>query len=303
MSRYCNAAAMLFSTRASRGAKDAGDIVLKETADALESMRGYGLDLIVLSEGVEAFGQTIDTAEDVTAPGPFLSLYLDFAAKEKCTVAGSVKIRENGCVHNSIAFVTPDGRIAGVYHKTFLTDGEITSGLTPGKGAVVADSPAGLLGGAVCFDLNFDMIRDGYRAKKPGIICFASMYHGGLMQKLWAYHCRSYFISALPFIGGGILDPFGRAVALSDCYTAHPSARINLDYVMVHLDFNRDTFPAIRKKYRDEVTIDIPADIGPALMFSNTEKRTAMDIVREYGLELLDDYLDRMIIANEKNRA
>lgn len=302
MSRYVHVSSLLFSTRASRGAKDAGDIVLKETSDALNNMRGYGLDLIVLSEGVEAYGQTPDTAEEVANPGPFLSLYLDFAAKEQCTIAGSVKIRENGRAHNSIAFVTPDG-IAGVYHKTFLTDGERASGLASGKGAVVVDTPAGALGGAVCFDLNFDMIRDGYRAKKPEILCFASMYHGGLMQGVWAYQCRSYFISALPFLGGGIIDPFGRPVAISDCYTPHPKARINLDYVMVHLDFNRDHFPAIEKKYREEVTVDVPANVGPALIVSNTEKHTAEDIAKEFGLITLDDYLTRSIRANAENRA
>ena len=301
MARYVNVSSILFSTRAVRGAKDAGGIVLKETSDALNNMRGYRFDLIVLSEGVEAFGQTNDTAEEIANPGPFLSLYLDFAAKEQCTIAGSVKIRENGRAHNSIAFVTPDG-IAGVYHKTFLTEGERESGLASEKGAVVVDTPAGSLGGAICFDLNFDMIRQGYIANKPEILCFASMYHGGLMQGLWAYQSRAYFISALPFLGGGIIDPFGRPVAISDCYTPHPRARINLDYVMVHLDKNRDHFPAIEKKYREEVSVDIPANVGPALIVSNTEKRTAEDIVREFGLETLDEYMERSVKANEGNR-
>ncbi|MBN1673123.1 MAG: carbon-nitrogen hydrolase family protein [Kiritimatiellae bacterium] len=302
MARFVHAAAVLFATRAERGAKDAGRIVLAETRETLDGLRGYGLDLIVLSEGVEAYGLTIETAEEVAKPGPFLSLYLEFAARERCTIAGSAKIREAGRVYNSIVFVTPAG-IAGAYHKSFLTDGEIADGLASGRGAVTVETPAGRLGGAICFDLNFGALLDGYRANRPEILCFASMYHGGLMQAQWAYQCRAYFVAALPFIGGGILDPFGRPVALSDCYTQHPCARINLDYVMVHLDKNREKFPDIRRKYRHAVSVDIPADIGPALIVSHTEQRTAAEVVAEFGLEPLDDYLARAIAANEKNRA
>ena len=307
MARFVNVASTLFTagggydTRGERGKKATKEAAFKHVKDVLQSLKGYGLDLIVLSEGVEALGQDMDEAEETKKPGRFLSLYLDYAAKEKCHIAGSVKIREKGKVFNSIAFVSPDG-ILGAYHKTNLTQGEIDNGHASGKGAVVVDSTIGRLGGAVCFDLNFEPVRNEYAALKPDILCFASMYHGGLMQTLWAYQCRSYFIAALPFLGGGILDPFGRPLAVSDCYTAHVRARINLDRAMVHLDYNRDKFPDIERKYLGEVIIDTPPNIGPALIYSLTDKRTAMDVVREFGLELLDDYLARMEKANKKNR-
>ena len=102
MARLVNVASVLFSTRAQRGAKDAEKIVLEETGRDLESLKGYGLDLVVLSEGVGDVGQTPETAEEIENPGPFLKLFSKFAASENCHVAGCVKTREGDHAYNSI---------------------------------------------------------------------------------------------------------------------------------------------------------------------------------------------------------
>jgi predicted amidohydrolase len=217
-------------------------------------------------------------------------------------VAGSIKLREHGRVYNALAFIGPDGRVLGTYSKTFLTRGEVEQGLTPGPGAVAVDTPVGRLGGAICFDLNFTELVEQNARLRPDIIAFASMYHGGLMQGYWAYQCRANFVSALPFIGGGILDPFGRPVALTDCYTKVVMADVNLDRVMAHLDFNQEKFLAIRKKYGRDVCIDIPANIGSALITSTVPDRTAAEIAAEFELELLDDYFASSIRDNRKSR-
>lgn len=304
MARFAKIASVLFKTKAQRGAADAREIVLCETAETLEGLKGYGLDLVVFCEGVEAYAQAVEQAEEVSRPGTLLQLYAAFAREQRCHVAGSMKIRENGCVYNSIAFFGRDGAVLGCYHKVNLTTyGEIPAGLTSGAGPVVVETDIGRLGGIVCFDLNFEEIRRQYRALRPDILCFASMYHGGFMQQLWAYECQGFFVSALPFIGGGILDPFGRPVAMTDCYNAVARARVNLDRAMVHLDLNWPKLPEIERKYGDEVRIDIPPNLGPALVYSESDKRSVMDIVKEFGLELLDDYFERSAKMNAANRA
>jgi predicted amidohydrolase len=217
-------------------------------------------------------------------------------------VAASLKTERGGKCYNSIAFLDPKGEVLGVYDKTNLTDGERQGGLTPGSGAVVVESAIGRLGGLICFDLNYDNVLAGYRRLKPDILAFASMYHGGLMQQVFAYQCRSFFASALQFNGCGILDPFGREVKVTDCYTSIARATVDLDRVMVHLDFNRDKFPDIERKYGREVTVDIPPNLGPALITSRSDKRSADDLVREFGLETLDAYLERSTRANDEKR-
>ena len=302
MARYVHVASVLFETRADRGGCDAHEVVLRETAATLSSLEGYGLDLVVFGEGVGALGQTRDQAEEVSRPGPFHKLYSDFASRERCCVAGSLKLREGKNVFNSLAFVGPDGKVLGAYHKTNLTIGEIEDGLRSGRGAVVVDTPVGRLGGIICFDLNFEPLRQQYRALRPQILTFASMYHGGLMQGIWAYDCRAYFVSAIHIEGCGILDPFGRPVKLTDCYTRVARATINLDYAIAHLDYNREKFTRLEKEFRGDIAVDIPANVGSALITNVTDRYVLSDVIRELGIELLDDYFARARAANDRNR-
>lgn len=298
MANFKRVASVQFETVSERKAPEAGEIVLAETTRVMETLRGFGLDLVVFGEGVEAHGMTVETAEELARPGPFLNLYRDFARREGCTVAGSVKLRRGSKVHNSIAFLGPGGEVLGSYDKSFLTMSELEDGLSPGSGPSVVPTPAGRLGGIICFDLNFEELRQAYRTLRPDVLCFASMYHGGLMQQMWAYDCRAFFISALQFHGCGVLDPFGRPRSLTDCYRSVAMATINLDRVMVHLDFNRDTFADIERRYLGEVVVDVPANVGSALIYSLSEKRSALEVAEEFGLELLDDYFTRAREAN-----
>lgn len=300
MSRFVNVAAAQFSTKAEYGAPDAGRIVVEETRRLLESLKGYDLDLLVLSEGIYACAQ-YDAPEAPENPGPLLSLYSAFAAEEKCVIAGSAKTIVEGNAYNSIVFYGGQGELIGAYHKNYSTQSEIENGLKSGRSAELIDTPAGKLAGVICFDLNFEKILWKYRELKPDIIVFPSLFHGGFKQALWAYECRAFFVSAVQMTGGGILDPHGQPVALMNNYVPVPKARVNLDRVMIHLDYNRDKFPEIEKKYGEEVTLDIPPYIGSAILYSNTEKRTAEDIVDEFQLERLDDYFAKMEIANERN--
>jgi predicted amidohydrolase len=302
MAKYVKIASALFETQAERDTKDAKKIVIGELNTLFQTLESYNLDLVVLSEGVAAYAQSTDEAESVSSPGDIMSVYMEFAVKEKCHIAGSIKLEENGKVYNSIVYIGPKGNILGAYHKVNLTIGAIERGHSSGTHAVIVDTEIGRLGGAICFDLNFEAIRKEYIALKPDIITFASMYHGGLMQALWAYQTRSFFVSALPFAGGGIIDPFGKALALTDCYSKIAMTTVNLDKAIVHLDCNREKFADIRRKYQNDIIIDIPPNIGAALIYSNSDKLSAMDVVKEFELELLDDYFDRSLEANAENR-
>lgn len=293
MARFVDIASVLFEEEYLEEHPDAGDIVLRSTTENLDGLRGVGLDLVVLSEGIEAIGMKMEHAEEVDRPGPFLDLYMEFAAAEQCHVAGSVKLRQDAAVYNSVVFVGPNGDVQGAYHKTNLTIGELEEGLAPGHGAVVIDTAIGRLGGAICFDLNFEGLRKQYRELRPDIMVFPSMYHGGFMQQMWAYECGAFFVSALPFHGGGILDPLGTPLAFTHSTAKVARARVNLDRAVVHLDYNRDKFVAMTRRYGDEMKIDIPKSLGSALIYSQSQDRTAADIVREFELELLEDYFER----------
>lgn len=305
MSRYLNVASLLFEGEPFQGHLADTQIrryVFEDTRRRLDTLKGSGLNLVVLSEAIESLGQCNDDAEEVARPGPFLQLYQDFARSEKCMVVGSLKLRQGTNVYNSQAFIDAEGLVCGVYHKNRLTLGELDAGLSPGEEPVVVKMGSVRLGGVICFDLNFCELRKKYEELKPDILAFSSMYHGGFVQQTWAYECGAFFVSALPFLGGGILDPFGIPLALTDCYNKTAVARINLDRALVHLDYNSDKFAEIRKKYGRDVRIQIPANFGSAMLTSESADRSALDIVAEFELELRDDYFARARCANAKQR-
>ena len=306
MSKYVKIASIEFYTKAEKGTPEANGIILKETINTLNSLKGSGVDLVAFSESVESH-QTIEQAEEVDKPGPFLQAFIQFCKSERAHIAAALKIKEEGKIYNTITFIGPEGTVLGVYKKNYLVIDEIEKiGLTPGNGPLVIDTAIGRLGGVICFDLNYEELRQKYRALKPDILVFSSTFIGDMLQNFWAYDCKSFWVAALPAsrrFGCSIINPMGRFVARGDQYTPVLMATINLDRVLVHNDNNMFKYPDIRLKYGKEVMIDThPHNLGVSIIYSCSDKRSAEDIVKEFELELFDNYFERSIAVNEKNR-
>ena len=289
MARFINIAAIHFQV--SELGNDPQHTALAQFKDAESRLDGTGVDLVVTCEGMESVGQTMAQAESAKKPGPMFNAYRDFAIRNKCTIAGSIKLEDDGKIYNALAFIGPDGELLGDYRKTFPTQGELKDGYSAGNGATIVDTPAGRLGGVICFDLNFDELRDAYRKLRPDVLCFSSMFHGGHLQRNWAYQCRCYFASACKDNSSDILDPHGRILNSTNFYNRIAWARVNLDRFYMHLDGNNVKFPDIRRKYRNKVLIDTAPDLGTAVMYSLTDEISAPEMAKEFGLVGIDDYL------------
>jgi hypothetical protein len=267
--------------------------VLKQFKEATLKLAGTDVDLVVTCEGMESVGQTVDQAESFDEPGIMLDTYRDFAAENKCHIAGSVKLLEADKVYNALAFIGSDGVFLGSYKKVHLTEGELAKGMSCGTGAQVVDTSIGRLGGVICFDLNYDSLKHQYRRLKPDVLCFSSMFHGGLMQQSWAYDCRTVFAAACKDISSDIVDPLGRNISSSSFHTRITWARVNLDKFFMHGDNNSQHFPEIRRKYGNKVLIDAVSHLGTAVLYSEDESVSAKQIADEFGLTAIDDYLDQ----------
>lgn len=219
------------------------------------------------------------------------------AAQNSCNIGYSTNYFDNGGrLVNGTRFISRSGKLLGGYEKNFPTTGEIEKGVKAGARHQVIETDCGRVAGVICFDLNFDELRLDYAAQKPDIVMFSSFYHGGLMQQYWAYSCRSFFVGAvLPSLTmpSAIIAPNGRILAETTNYFNYATAVINLDRVLLHLDFNWPKLTEIRKKYGPEVEIDDTGRLASVLLYSNSDDFTAADLVREYELETLDDYLTR----------
>ena len=223
--------------------------------------------------------------------------FCDIAKENKCYIAYSAARQlDDGTWRNSTQLIGRNGEIVGIYNKNYPTIGENTNwGILAGKDAPVFQTDFGRVTMAICFDLNFHEFLERCAVQRPDLIIFSSMYHGGLMQNYWAYHCRSFFIGSIPGKENNIIDPIGKCVARSTNYFKYVTTEINLDYQVVHLDGNWGKLRSAKEKYGRGITISDPGYVGAVLLSSDMPDVTSADIVKEFEIELWDEYYKRSV--------
>jgi len=200
--------------------------------------------------------------------------------------------REEGRIYNSSVLLGPGGERIGVYHKMFPTDGEIESGITPGDGPRVFETPLGRFGMTICFDMNFPEIMQGTADAGAEVIFFSSAYRGGRQACIWAFLTGAYIVSAILGQGGQIVDLSGRPLVEST-YEALITRRINLDRTLLHMDYNWNKMDDILARYGPQVSMDFFTPEAVWAIGSESDEFSVEDIIREFGLEKRADYFER----------
>jgi len=281
--------------------------MIKYLKEQIEQVLPDKPDLIVLTEccdRYEGMSREEQTKYYKFRGNKIRNFISEIASKNNCYIAYSaVRELEDGTMRNSTQIIDRTGNITGIYDKNNVVIEETTqSGVFPGKEAPLIKCDFGNVACAICFDLNFDKLRLEYVEKKPDIILFSSMYHGGLMQNYWAYSCRCYFVGAVAGLPSAVISPVGEIIASSTNYFDFVTARINLDCCIIHLDYHWDKIRAMKKKYGDKVKIFDPDYLAAILISIETDEFTVNDIINEFKIELLDDYFKRALEHQEKYR-
>ncbi|MCE5346220.1 MAG: carbon-nitrogen hydrolase family protein [Bacteroidales bacterium] len=258
----------------------------------------YHPDLILLTEACDRPGGL--TPEEQfkyykVRKNQVFDYFATVAKANRCYIAFGMKREENGVWWNSCIILDREGKVAGIYNKNFPTIDEMEGGIQASKETPVFQCDFGRVACAICFDLNFDELRVKYEALKPDIILFPSMYHGALEQSKWAYSCRSFFLCSFGVLTAPseIRNPLGEVVATSTNYFNYAVATINLDRKLVHLDNNWEKLVALKKKYGKDVVVTDPGRLGVVMITSENEKVSADDMIKEFNIELVDDYFNR----------
>lgn len=206
--------------------------------------------------------------------------------------------KEGAFTYNSAILIGRDGAIIGDYRKIYPTMGEMEAGITPGTEPKTFRVDFGTIGILICFDLNFENVIEGLVNNKAELIFFPSMYPGGLQLKMWAFKYGLYFVSALTGEGSMIVNPLGKVLAVSSLYSPVICKTINLDYRIVHIDYNYNKMDAIKKKYGPKVDIEVSRPEGIFMLTSNLEGLNVEKIMHDFQLETREEYFQR----SEKTR-
>jgi predicted amidohydrolase len=252
-------------------------------------------DLIVLPETFNGLGlgsrEWAQSAEDV--PGPTSELAARKADQHSTYLVCPIVRRDREGLHNSALLFDRDGELSCTYDKVHPTIGEIEEGVIPGRRGVVHDADFGRLGFAICFDLNFRDLRRYYARRRARLVCFPSMYRGGIQLRLWAYEIGCYVISSTPGEQSAIVNPLGRILEESYQYNKIISRRINMDYEVLHLDYNHEKFETMKESHGPGVELEVASPEGVFLLHSEEKDTSAREIMKEFGLEARSEYFAR----------
>lgn len=279
------------------GPAPGGDVVRKNVAKALEHVR-LALhdepDLILLTEAFPT--RSLPSREGIKyaqkLDGPIIKEFARVAEEHGVHIVCPLYTREGGRVFNSAVIIDDSGEVIGVYHKMFPTIGEIDAGITPGTKPGIFDTKLGRLGIAICFDINFDEVFAEFRRKEVKLVLFPSAFPGGKLLEARALLGKHYVVSALWEGEARIVDPLARVLARSSSYNPIIVADLNLDFKVLHLDYNYLKFPDLKRKYGRRVRIDVERPEAFALLASECEV-SVDEIMRGFELEERDEYFNR----------
>lgn len=227
------------------------------------------------------------------------------AAKENSTnIVCSQARKFDGKWYNASTVFGRDGSELGVYRKNYLVLTEHTEGRTTYCDRTeLIETDFGKIACVICFDLNFDDLRERYRKLKPDLIVFSSMYHGGGQQIIWPWLCRSHFVGSMGMrtLPAEIRNPFGEILHSTSTYFDYVCGSVNLDCQIVHLDFNWEKLDALKQKYGSKVTIYDPGQYGCVLVTSNSQSVLATKMLEEFQIDNYDAYLKKSLDQRSKS--
>jgi len=273
--------------------------MLNYLRDEVEQVLPDKPDLIVFPEACDRcipFSEDQQKAWYIFRGNRIRDFFSQIARENRCYIAYSaIRYFSTEVEHpfrNSTQIIGRDGVVVGIYDKNHLVPYEFDEReVAYGTEAEVIELDFGRVACIICFDLNFNSLLERYASQKPDLVVFSSFYHGGIKQLEWASRCRSYFVGAIDHDQSRIIDAFGNEIASTTNYQDFVTASINLDLALVHLDRNREKINAAKKKYGPLLQVFDPGRYGSVRLSYEGTDRTVMDIVQEFDILLLDEYL------------
>ncbi len=235
MTSFIAACVQMRSGRDVLANRDAAVALVREAADA-------GAAFVQTPEMTSLVERSREALFEKVGPqdrDPTIAALQEVAAQRGIVVQiGSVAVREGDKVANRAVLIDTDGSIVATYDKIHLFDVDLPNGeswresstYTGGARAVLAETPWGLMGLTICYDVRFPAF---YRALAEGGASFLSApacftrqtgeAHWTVLQRARAIETGSFMISAAQ--GGAhedgretfghsiIVDPWGRVLA------------------------------------------------------------------------------------------
>jgi predicted amidohydrolase len=282
---------------------------------AAEAHRKYkvGLDLAVLPESAVTGEPHGDPAKhSIPLQGKVIEAMGAVARKHRTYLIVPMSLAEDpehGVYTNAGVLLDREGKLAGIYRKVHLDAGQpgdqppsLEGGLTPGKDFPVFTCDFGKIGVQICMDVFFDDGWDTLARKGAEIVAFPSQTPQTIRPRRLAVQNGYFIVSSTWKNNASIFDPTGDLIA----QTTQPSSvlveQIDLSYALLPWQPTLQNGKLFTDKYGQRAGYRYSDAEDGGIFWSNDPKVPIMQMVRELGLELLSDCVERNRRLEDKMR-
>jgi hypothetical protein len=243
---------------------------------------------------------------NINEPGDeFLSGITEIAAKNKIYILASVYRKiDDKSQGNSAILYDRSGNIAFIYDKMypFLGEYDIKElSVVPGSRAVYADTDFGRVSAAICFDANFPDLWQDISDLDADLVLFSSAYSAGTQLCAHARNHHYAIVTSTHKPDFAVYDINGKEVTYIRLEAWNrpgrvlaSRARIDIDKVICHHNYNRDKIEKMLKENPGKIEIEHEYDREEWFVIrSASPDISAREMCRQYGIEKLRDYKRR----------
>jgi len=257
-------------------------------------------DIVCLPETFAYLGVPHGLAAEVAepVPGPITEMAMARAKQYDTNIICPLLEKYGEVVYNSAVVIDRKGEIVGIYHKlhpvtTSFDFTQFEGGVTPGTEPKVFDLDIGRIGILICFDIQWPAAWAALAGMGAEVVFWPSAYDGGfpLQARAWDHHY--YVVSAVKSTYARIIDINGEILMRAGQRSPVIGMQIDLEKRYFHTDFNASQISAIKEKYGRDVTIRLCHEEGGMTVESNRPDLTVEDLMAEFDLELVPDYIAR----------
>jgi beta-ureidopropionase len=286
--------------------KDTAGEMIDEIFRFMDQVLVYRPDIICTPEVFpwSNVRQSYTLDEKVEISGKVLARLTDYARKNKCYIIGSVYTRERGKTYNAGVVIDRKGAKIGEYRKTYCTEGEIRSGLTPGPlKPPVFQTDFGKIGIQICFDILWDTGWVSMKEQGAEIIFWPSAYGGGQNINAKAGQHRYAVASSTRKGASKLCDMSSEVISYTGSWDKNfYCGPVNLEKVFLHSWPYVRRFDEIRQKYGRKVLIRNYHEEEWSTIESLSPDVTIQQIMKEFDLKSYDQHKRDAEVAQTKAR-
>lgn len=272
---------------------------MKYVLKLLDIAFSYQPDLVCLPEAfatVSVNKPLEELAEEV--PGYIVKTIASRAVEYGSYIICPLYTKRGGKIWNSAVVLSRTGDVLGIYDKihpvTSTSDYTVfEEGTNPGTEAKVFDLDFGRIGIQICFDIGFPETWQSLADKNAKMVVWCSAYNGGFALQVYAYLHHYYVVSSVRSDKSRIIDPLGNILAETDALKNVAVRDVNLDFAVVHYDFNYSIPDKIMKLYSNRVEVRSSLDDGLFLVEPIDPTITIEQLQEELGFETAYKYFQR----------